>query len=170
MLAAESLAYERWEMVLEESLPADTGKFWIFAKPDASLFAPPKNAVIVIARTYRNGRNVRLDTGFFGDAEGVLISPEARASADFLLQLPRQGAYEIAVKYAAQDARPFRLICNGQLVSEAVGAEPTGSWFMPSQRWMRIGRATLRAGDNVLTVTTDSVIPHIKAFAVYPAT
>ena len=75
----------------------------------------------------------------------------------------------LAVRYAAQDARPVRLLLDGvELQKDALG-EATGSWFPDGQRWRELPSRELAPGKHVLRLERDGDLPHVDAWAVRQA-
>lgn len=88
--------------------------------------------------------------------------------AEFEFNASAGGTYLLKVEYAAADARPVRILLNGEVViAEALGS-PTGCWTTDCQRVLNQGRLTLREGINVLRVERGSVFPHIRKFVFEP--
>ena len=79
------------------------------------------------------------------------------------------GNVAFAVRYAAQEARPVRLLVDGTEVQKDALDEATGSWFPDGQRWRELAARELSQGKHVLRIERDGDLPHVDAWAVRPA-
>ncbi|MES1241037.1 MAG: hypothetical protein ABUT39_05405 [Acidobacteriota bacterium] len=73
------------------------------------------------------------------------------------------GTYRLDIKAAALEARPVRVLLNGQLVEPQALANPTGGWNAVNQRWFEAQAVLpLVKGSNRLRIERGSVFPHIS--------
>lgn len=75
----------------------------------------------------------------------------------------RGGVYQLDVEYAAMVSRPVTITVNGKTLTNRLAAT-TGCWQTTCQQIHPQGSVTLRPGINSMTVTRDSVFPHIRKF------
>jgi hypothetical protein len=89
-------------------------------------------------------------------------------AAEFEFSTVRGGRYRLKIEYAAQDARPCRIILNGRPAIENAMSAPTGCWAPTCQQLLNQGTVMLKDGNNVMRVERDSVFPHIRQFIFEP--
>lgn len=138
----------------------------ITAKPKA------KTPITIPAADYVRPLNVALGgpNNTYG-ADVLLNGPpynDRPNRADYEFNASAGGTYLLKVEYAAADARPVRILLNGDVaIADALGS-PTGCWTTNCQRLLNQGRVTLREGLNVLRVERASVFPHLRKFVFEP--
>ena len=103
----------------------------------------------------------------------VALSPGANAAdshADFELDFPEKGDYELWAFYSACDSRPLELEFDGKLVAAKALAGVNGSWLTSASTWERqVELKNVDAGKHTLTVRAHSPdIPHFSAFRLVP--
>ncbi len=104
----------------------------------------------------------------YGKDIGVIHTGDAVPTfAEWDVTLPAAGSYQVELRYAAQEARPVRLLLNGQTVRENAAKNATGSWNPDGQRWEVQGiYAAFTAGKNTLRIERDGPIPHVDKILV----
>ena len=150
LLAGWELAQQPGAESLAE-LPAHAG--------DARLF--------VEAEKFNRG-NAHIDTEGYGKGIGVIHTVTVPTFAEWDITLPKAGAYQVELRYAAMESRPIRLIVNGQAVKENAAAQITGSWNPDGQRWEAQGVYAFTAGKNTLRIERSGDIPHIDKLMIVP--
>ena len=116
--------------------------------------------VLVEAETVARG-NLEVVTEGYGEGIGIIGGPGGLNEGEFDIDVPADGTYTIAFRYAAAEARAAKLLVNGRLINPKATGEVTGSWNPDTQRWHREGRARLKAGKTVLRIERDGPISHI---------
>jgi hypothetical protein len=107
--------------------------------------------------------NLFVDTG---ELAGCDDQPVVRATgppphgAEYAVQLPADGDYDFAVRYASAESRPVRLFLNGVPVSDICRVS-TGGWSLADQRWVWAGVHRLRAGAGRIGLASPGDFPYI---------
>ena len=109
------------------------------------------------AEKYTRG-NLQVDTTNWGKDCGVLLQS---GFAEYDIELPVDGQYQIELRYAAKEARPVKLSLDGQLLRADAARATTGGWFVANQRWHVEGLYDAKAGKHVLRIERDGAVPHI---------
>ncbi len=121
---------------------------------------------IIEAEDFARG-NVLVDRETWGTKEDAIVRTGNGERPQFAeWEFSGGGNLEIQAHYAAQDARPVRVLIDGiEVAKEALG-ETTGSWFPDAQRWRSVPSRNLDEGKHVLRVERDGDLPHIDAWAI----
>ena len=82
-----------------------------------------------------------------GDEPVVLSQGQPPYGAEYQVDLPASGTYEIAIRYAAAEPRPVHLLLNGQ-DSKEVCRRATGGWLPSFQAWEPAGVFRMSGGAN----------------------
>ncbi|MCS5575561.1 MAG: hypothetical protein NZ789_21750, partial [Pseudomonadales bacterium] len=139
--------------------------------PDASQPLPElldlAQAISWEAETFHRGNVVRLATGY-GVGIGVIAGPGGLNWAEIDIHVPGDGAYHLAIRYAAAEARSTRLMINSQLVNSSVTDQVTGSWYPDTQKWFVEGTYHLPKGKTTIRIERDGPIPHIDRICFIP--
>ncbi|MGE0605946.1 MAG: PQQ-binding-like beta-propeller repeat protein [Pirellulales bacterium] len=119
--------------------------------------------VEIEAESFQRG-NVQVDADEFGAGIGVIRSGQVRPSfVEHEFEVPATGEYELEVRYAAEQPRPFKILIGGREV-EMEGPE-TGGWKAGEQRWSAAGAFQLAAGRHVMRMEAAGELPHIDKLA-----
>jgi hypothetical protein len=111
-----------------------------------------------------NGGNVAVDRTEGRGDQTVIYSPSSGPSfADYLVQLPADGRYEVAVRCAGEDSRPLLLVWNDRPASQGACGVPTGGWTQAFQKWSPAGQFDLRAGAHRIRLARDGPFPAVSA-------
>ena len=119
------------------------------------------------AETFHRGNVVRLLDGY-GVGIGVIAGPGGPNWAEMDVQVPQDGTYYLAVRYAAAEARPTQLKVNGQLQHASLADQVTGSWYPDTQKWVWEGSVQLTKGKTTLRLDREGPIPHIDRLCLIP--
>ena len=115
-----------------------------------------------------NRGNAHIDTESYGKGIGVIHTVTVPTFAEWDITLPKAGAYQVELRYAAMESRPIRLIVNGQAVKENAAAQITGSWNPDGQKWEAQGVYVFAAGKNTVRIERNGDIPHIDKLMIVP--
>jgi cytochrome c553 len=128
----------------------------------------PTGAIVLEAEKYKKGTADQVDTGY-GEGIGVILSykPE-NIRAEYTINVPKAGEYELEVRYAALESRPIRVSVNGVLALPEAANGTTGGWNPEHQAWKPEGRLTLVEGKNTLAIEAHALLPHIDKLAILP--
>jgi len=121
-------------------------------------------ALLVEAEDLARGTAEQLDAGY-GEGIGVIASKET-GEAEYDLDIALGGYYGLALRYAAESARPMTLLVNGKVHSDECGGGVTGGWYPQHQRWSVETLLRLGPGKQTLRFERHSgPIPHVDRFA-----
>ncbi len=127
---------------------------------DAFAGEPQDGVVLIEAETVSRG-NLSVLTEGYGEGIGIIGGPAGPNEGEIDVQIPSDGVYQIAVRYAAEAARPTKLLIDGRTIKAKAIGEVTGTWFPDTQRWFLEGRVRLKAGQRVVRLERNGPIPHI---------
>jgi hypothetical protein len=129
----------------------------------------PADTILREAENFDRG-NVLADTTNYGPGIGIILNRgELPNFVEYDLQIPKAGAYQLELRYAAQDPRPIDVLIDGKVRKTNAAESSTGSWFPESQRWSPEGVFDLPAGKVVLRLQrTSGPIPHFDRLALVP--
>ncbi|QDU49202.1 DUF1553 domain-containing protein [Gimesia panareensis] len=130
----------------------------IGADPDAW---ESHSAIIVEAENFQTG-NVKKATTGYGEGIGVIYNKGTLPNiAEYEIDVPKAGRYQLEIRYAAAQYRPVELSINGHLVKGNAAGEVTGSWYPKSQQWKVEGFFLLKQGKNRVRLESKVPFPHI---------
>jgi hypothetical protein len=117
------------------------------------------------ATSFQQGNLVidRTELAERGDAPVVRSQGQSPNYAEYLVNLPSDGAYEIGVRYASGQSLPVHLLVNRQDVKQMCDA-PTRSWH--DHQWDSAGPFKLRRGPNLIGVASNGTVPPISMLRV----
>jgi hypothetical protein len=125
-------------------------------------------AILLEAEDYVRG-NVLKDRETYGKEIGVLVNKgETPNYVEHEFQIPKQGLYQVELRYAAAASRPCSLRINGRLLKSDVAGKTTGSWTPETQSWFVEGVFPLTAGPAVLRLEQPVFFPHIDKILLVP--
>jgi hypothetical protein len=136
----------------------------------SAIVAPEKRTAGVIeipAVKVARMDHLTLDRTEYGRGLGVLSGEHGWAEFEFAS--PRNGVYQLELRYAAATSRPLRLTLNGIVIKERGAAEITGNWFPEGQQQFAEAKVTLRQGRNTLRLESEGAFPHVSGIAFVPA-
>ena len=99
---------------------------------------PPANAVIVGAASMRSG-TAMVDKDVYGKGLPVLRTSQLPTWAEFGIDVPAAGQYDLRVRCASEIARPVTVSLNGRMLTDGFCALATGGYMPASQRWQTAG-------------------------------
>lgn len=118
------------------------------------------------ATSFLRGTNVALSVNGYG-ADTLMNQPpygEVPNAAEWDINVPATGTYELFAEYAAAVSRPVTISFNGSVAFTNSMGTVTGGWFPAHRQSISQGVLQLTAGPNVLRVARTSVFAHIKGF------
>jgi len=124
--------------------------------------------VLLEAEAYARG-NLGRDADNYGKGIGIVHSVTSPNFAEWDFTVPKEGMYQLEMRYGSAEVRPIRLKINDQKVNERACTTNTGSFFPDGQRWEIQGLYRLKAGKNTLRLDQENAIPHIDKILVVPA-
>ena len=139
----------------------------IHADPGKDL---PDGGIHVEAEAYSRGNALKLTDGY-GAGIGVIINAGPLPNfAEYDVEPKKAGTFQLAVRYAAADARPIRILVDGKpVLGDACGSK-TGSWNPDTQTWEAVATLKLPAGKSAIRFERDGPFPHLDKFALIPMT
>ncbi|MES2790938.1 MAG: DUF1549 domain-containing protein, partial [Planctomycetota bacterium] len=126
-------------------------------------------AILIEAEDFQRG-NVMKDRETYGQGIGVLVNAGPTPNfAEYDLQVPTDGDYQLEIRYAAAAARPSKLFVDAKLRRADVTSKATGSWTPDSQTWFVEGIYRLSAGSHMIRLENAGPFPHIDKLLLTPA-
>lgn len=123
------------------------------------------DSIVREAEAFAKG-NVLVDTTTYGKGIGVILNRgELPNFAEYPVNLPADGLYQIELRHAAAESRPVRLLVNGTSVAREAAAAVTGSWGPETQTWSLVAVLELKSGPNVVRLEREGPFPHIDKLA-----
>ncbi len=115
-----------------------------------------------------NRGNVNRDTTNYGKGIGVINNVGTPDIAEYDVNIPTAGNYQVELCYASAEVRPIHLLINGKLVKEDAAGKVTGSFFPDRQKWELEGVYPFKQGKNVVKIESNNAIPHIHEILIVP--
>ena len=113
------------------------------------------------AESFARG-NVTIDNENYGKGIGIIGDKGAQKNfAEFDIDIPTDGNYVLQLRYAAKDARPGRILLNGEVIRDPAINQTTGDWHPTGQRWFFEGVHTLKSGLNTFRLESEPLMTHI---------
>ena len=114
--------------------------------------------------------NVSVDRDNYGKEIGIISDPGGQKNfAEYDIDLPFTGNYQIELRYAALHARPGQLLIDGQVVQPEAVSKTTGGWMPEHQKWVVEGVFRLEAGKHVLCIQSEPLMSHIDKVLIIEA-
>jgi hypothetical protein len=129
---------------------------------------PGDPARIEIPATKFNRGNVNRDTTTYGKGIGVINNVGTPDIAEYDVDIPTAGNYQVELRYASAEVRPVHLLLNGKLINENAAAKNTGSFFPEGQKWELQGVYAFKQGKNVFKIESANSIPHFNKILIVP--
>lgn len=119
------------------------------------------NLLVLEAETFAAGNVASLSDGY-GEGIGIISDPGAQKNfVEYVLDIPVDGQYIIQLRYAAEQARPGRILIDGRVVKEDALSRTTGGWMPEHQRWISEGTVKLKQGSIRLRLESEPLMSHI---------
>ncbi len=126
-------------------------------------------AVVIEAEHYARGNVVR-DFTTYGQGIGVIYNAGQLPNfAEYDIDLPSAGTYQIALRYAAAEPRPLMLSVDGRKLRTDAAARTTGSWQSDTQTWSIEAVVPLASGKHSIRLERSEPLPHVDKLALLPA-
>lgn len=122
----------------------------------------------ILATKFARG-NVNRDTDNFGKGIGIINNVGTPDIAEYDIDIPMAGNYQVEMRYASAEMRPVHLLLNGMIVKENAAGKITGSFFPDGQKWDVQGVYPFKKGRNVLKIESANAIPHFHKILIVPA-
>jgi len=130
----------------------------------------PDGTLRVEAEAFTRG-NAAKHTDGYGAGIGVILNAGPMPNvAEYDVTIPKAATYQLAVRYAAAEARPVRVLIDGKPVATAACGTTTGSWYPDTQRWAAEANVALPAGKVTVRLERDGPFPHLDRFVLVPLT
>jgi hypothetical protein len=127
-----------------------------------------KGGVLLEAEDYTRGNAQKLKDGY-GAGIGVIINGGKLPNvAEYDIDVPSDGTYQIALRYAAQASRPTVLSVGGKVVRADAAGEATGSWNPDGQKWFAEVLVPLTQGKTTIRLECAGPFPHFDKLALLP--
>lgn len=125
--------------------------------------AAGENKLYIEAENFNRG-NATVDNGQYGYGAGIgvivtLKPPPTFVEYDFTL--PRDGTYQLELRYASAVPRPVRILIDNLLINSHAADAATGGFQPADQQWHPVAVAALMHGNHVLRIESTEVFPHI---------
>ncbi|HUY36144.1 MAG TPA: DUF1553 domain-containing protein [Pirellulales bacterium] len=146
----------------------DAGHFTLEPRMSNPAADQPTGAIVIEAEKFDRGQATKLFDGY-GAGIGVIASfgPEA-SFAEYDVDLPSEGVYQIELRYAADASRPCDLLIDGQLLKHDAAKERTGTWNPDTQTWFAEALVSLSARKHTLRLQRREPFPHLDRLALVP--
>ncbi len=130
---------------------------------------PGDTSRIEIAATKFSRGNVFRDNDNYGKGIGVIINVGTPDVAEYDVNIPTAGNYQVELRYASAEHRPVHLLLNGVVIKEDAAGKITGSFFPDGQKWEVEGVFPFKQGKNVFKIECQGAIPHFNKILIFPA-
>ncbi len=129
--------------------------------------AAGRDAFILEAEDWSRGTLIR-DSTHYGSTQATLARTgnPGEQSMEFDITTATSGAYELWIRYAAQESRPVRISVNGKKVTENALTATTGGWKVDDLQWDFATEFALNPGRNVLRIDGPPHFPHLDQLIV----
>jgi hypothetical protein len=101
-----------------------------------------------------------------GDQPVVVSQGQAQNEAEYAVDLPSAGTYQMAVLYASGEPRPVHVFVNGQDL-KVVCELPTGGWGASNRAWSSAGVFQLSGGANRIGLASQGPFPPILMLRIF---
>ena len=178
---AERKWREEWKAITEierkrtDVYVAAARQFVARNRPIPLLVADPAKAklagsIMVEAEDYTRGNVLKLKKGY-GEGIGVILNAGILPNvAEYDVEVPADGKYQVAIRYAAADTRPTILSIGTKRVRTDAASAATGSWNPDKQIWSAEAVVPLVRGKTTIRLERDGPFPHFDKIALLPLT
>ena len=112
------------------------------------------------AASFQSG-NLVVDRSERADQPTVRAEGQSPNRAEYVVNTPEYGDYQLTILYASGEPRPVRLSINGIDAKEVCGL-PTGGWSITNRGWILAGVFRLNGGLNRIVLTRNGPFPYIS--------
>ena len=117
----------------------------------------------LLASSFSSGN---LNTGKHNFGKNIVIDGgKGFGFAEYNLQIPQSGDYEIWAYYASGEIRPVEIYLDQILLSSNALGEDKGGWDYKSLSWSLQNEVHITGGKHKFKIITKGYIPHIHSFA-----
>lgn len=128
----------------------------------------PTDSIVVEAEKFTRG-NLKKDFATYGTGIGVVINGGKLPNfAEFDVNIPKPGVYQLEIRLAAAESRPVKISLNGTALKNNATATVTGSWTPETQKWVAETALKFTPGKNTLRLERGGPFPHIDKIAIVP--
>jgi cytochrome c553 len=125
--------------------------------------------ILLEAEAFNRGNVQKLSSGY-GQGIGVILNGgDLPNVAEYEVTVDTPGIHQVEFRYAAAEARPVKLIINGQLARSDAAGKTTGSWNPDTQGWQVEGLFEFKTGKNTIRLERTEPFPHIDKLLIAPA-
>ena len=127
-----------------------------------------EGTILFESENFTKGNVLKLTDGY-GEGIGVIINGGKLPNfAEYDVTIAKGSTYQLAVRYAAAQSRPVRILLDGKVVANDACGKQTGTWMPDSQAWAAEAVITLPPGKSVIRFERDGPFPHLDKFALIP--
>jgi hypothetical protein len=109
-----------------------------------------------------------LDKDVFGKGLPVLRTLQSPTSAEFGIDVPAAGRYDLRVRCASEETRPVTVLLNGRNLTDGFCALATVGYMPTAQQWQSAGVYEFPKGKVRLRLESSAPFPHISTIALVP--
>ncbi|MBW3623514.1 MAG: DUF1553 domain-containing protein [Armatimonadetes bacterium] len=124
--------------------------------------------ILIEAESYSRGNGNRDDSNY-GKGIGIIHTTATPTFAEYDVDLPQTGSYQVEIRYASAQPRRMKLSVNGKEVKGDAAGRETGSFFPDGQKWEVQGVFAFAAGKNTLRLEGNGAIPHLDKLLIVSA-
>ena len=127
-----------------------------------------KGAIEWEAEDHARG-NIIVDRDNYGAGIGIISDPGAQRNyAEYDIDIPRQGTYQLSLRYAAASSRPGRVLIDGSVELKDAISQVTGGWMPSDQSWHAEGLLHLQMGKQILRLESEPMMSHLDKLKLIP--
>ena len=127
-----------------------------------------KGAIEWEAEDHARG-NVIVDRDNYGAGIGIISDPGAQRNyVEYDIDIPRQGTYQLSLRYAAASSRPGSVLIDGSVELKDAISQVTGGWMPSDQSWHAEGLLHLQMGKQILRLESEPMMSHLDKLKLIP--
>ncbi len=127
-----------------------------------------KGAIEWEAEDFARG-NIIVDRDNYGAGIGIISDPGAQRNyVEYDIDIPRQGTYQLSLRYAAASSRPGRVLIDGSVELKDAISQVTGGWMPSDQSWHAEGLLLLQMGKQILRLESEPMMSHLDKLKLIP--
>jgi hypothetical protein len=124
---------------------------------------------LIEAENYNRGSGIEKTFEGIGEGIGIIHTVGSPSSAEWDIDVPKAGKYQVELRYASGELRPVKLLLNNNVIRESTAGADTGGFNPDKQRWEPQGVFDFKAGKNVLRIERNESIPHFDKLLIVSA-